>query len=849
MSSAAERGIANKRKGKRVVGDTKAERAAVSKTLVLESRESNGMFENQTHLNLQKTGKIEIKKIKAMDWSGNRTLWMKDIATNKSADTGTVQCKGGVLRVQGKGGVLKVLLGDRVNGLKNLHPKMRGAEDSEALWSPRISTRDVLKQTPNARVHETLDSGFTMSQNEAGQVRSNKAMESRFNEPKRDPMLLSPEREKERENIQQSRTDFKIKSGFSSTFDSITKYQSNKTNVACYKDKKMLRDQIKNKLLNAGWTIDLRPRKGGNYEDSVYIPPEGRGSYWSITKAYAAYQQRLNDSCNQRIENPSGTSRGGSSGSDNIIPIDSLNILKKIVVNKRKRKEENQEDQRGKANKVKKTFDTSRSDKDTQDMLDEVIDKNKPNNSLSSINKTAIGSTVHGYLRALKTKQRRYVPVARGSTQEANAEDNNYVPYEWKRTVFSWIIDMGIFPINAKVKYVNQGKTKAKLKGRITRDGIYCSCCSKILTMSKFELHAGSKVLQPSENIYLEGRGVSLLQCQVEAWEEQDESGRRGFNAVDASADDPKDDTCAICGDGGDLICCDGCPSTFHLICLGTEIIPPGEWHCPNCCCRFCGLLSSGATCRIERTVSSLLSCNQCGAKYHQDCVPQAESVSAISKNVGISFCTESCKKIFEQLQKILGTKNDLEAGFSWSIIQRFDEVGSRHQLNYQMIECNSKIAVALAVMDECFLPVVDQRSGINMIDSVVYNCGSNFDRLNYSGFYTFILERGDEIISVASVRIHGTTLAEMPLIGTRNIYRRQGMCYRLLDGIESALCSLNVQKLVIPDICELKDTWINEFGFKPLDVSQELELKSLNRLVFSSNRLLQKPLLKMHSS
>ncbi|XP_014247259.1 E3 ubiquitin-protein ligase TRIM33 isoform X2 [Cimex lectularius] len=64
--------------------------------------------------------------------------------------------------------------------------------------------------------------------------------------------------------------------------------------------------------------------------------------------------------------------------------------------------------------------------------------------------------------------------------------------------------------------------------------------------------------------------------------------------------EDPNEDWCAVCMDGGELVCCDNCPKVFHINCHIPRLpqIPKETWQCSLCsslrCLPEAGLKSTG---------------------------------------------------------------------------------------------------------------------------------------------------------------------------------------------------------------------------------------------------------------
>nr|XP_027188862.1 increased DNA methylation 1-like [Cicer arietinum] len=305
-------------------------------------------------------------------------------------------------------------------------------------------------------------------------------------------------------------------------------------------------------------------------------------------------------------------------------------------------------------------------------------------------------------------------------------------------------------------------------------------------------------------------------------------------------SEDPNYDICALCGYGGDLICCDSCPSSFHLTCLDMKELPLGDWNCGYCSCQYCSKIEKSVKRYTKNNPNDgLIVCLSCRKRYHKSCC-DIYSCETVDSDYPF-LCGKRCQQTLERLEMLVGVKHEIGSGYFCTFVSKSHLGSSASKMESR--EVNLKLVDALSIMDECFKPIFmdDKGKNIEMIPSILCSRRSNSPAVDYGGFFTVLLENEAETISVATIRIHAQGRAEMPFIGTRLTYRNQGMCRLLLNIIELTLSYLNVEMLVIPSASEVKETWISRFGFEPIDKITKLLMRNKNAVAFHGTDRLQK--------
>nr|QVX32603.1 CHD3/4/5A [Platynereis dumerilii] len=127
--------------------------------------------------------------------------------------------------------------------------------------------------------------------------------------------------------------------------------------------------------------------------------------------------------------------------------------------------------------------------------------------------------------------------------------------------------------------------------------------------------------------------------------------GEDGYEVTDHQ------DYCEVCQQGGEIILCDTCPRAYHLVCFDAELeeAPEGKWSCPHC--EENGIVDNEIDddhmefCRVCKDGGELLCCDQCPSAYHVHCLhPPMDIVPD-----GEWICPRcSCEPLKGRVQKIL---------------------------------------------------------------------------------------------------------------------------------------------------------------------------------------------------
>ncbi|WCJ41629.1 Acyl-CoA N-acyltransferase with RING/FYVE/PHD-type zinc finger domain [Euphorbia peplus] len=448
------------------------------------------------------------------------------------------------------------------------------------------------------------------------------------------------------------------------------------------------------------------------------------------------------------------------------------------------------------------------------------------------------------------------------------------------------VFEDDILPDGTEVAYYSRGQKL--LVGYKKGFGIFCSCCNTEVSPSQFESHAGwASRRKPYLHIYT-SNGVSLHELSISL------SKNRKF------ATHENDDLCQICRDGGNLICCDVCPRSYHKECLSLPKIPAGKWYCKFCennfqkdkfvernanaiaagrvegvdpidqitrrCIRIVKTLDNDyggcAYCRghdFDKEFGSrtVLLCDQCEKEFHVGCLKEHNMGDFKELPVGKWFCCTDCKRVHSALQKLVVRGEERLPDSCLSMIRGKNEdtssetagsIDVRWRLLNDKIDTSGDTAAllseALAIFHERFDPIIvagtSSKDEHDLIPSMVF--GDTFKGQELSGMYCAILLVNRVVVSCAIIRFFGQELAELPLAATTSKAEGKGYFQALFTCIEKLLGFLNIKNLVLPAADEAESIWRIKFGFSKLTHEEFLKLrKSYQMMVFQGTSMMQK--------
>lgn len=419
-------------------------------------------------------------------------------------------------------------------------------------------------------------------------------------------------------------------------------------------------------------------------------------------------------------------------------------------------------------------------------------------------------------------------------------------------------------PDGAELAYYVKGQRI--LGGYKQGNGIVCSHCDSEVSPSQFEAHAGwAARRQPYRHIYT-SNGLTLHDIAI--------SLANGQNCTTGDSDD----MCTLCGDGGDLILCDGCPRAFHPACLELQCLPEGDWRCPCCVENFCPDRKVARPIRIQLTRAvkapeseiggcvvcrahdfsvskfddrTVMLCDQCEKEFHVGCLRDSGLCDLKELPKDKWFCCDDCSRVHVALQNLASRGPEMIPASVSSMINRkhlekglID--GAADDIQWCILSGKSRykehlplLSRTTAIFRECFDPIVAS-SGRDLIPVMVY--GRNISGQEFGGMYCVVLLAKSTVVSAGLIRVFGQEVAELPIVATSKEHQGKGYFRALFSCIEELLSSLGVKTLVLPAAEEAEAIWTNKLGFQKMSEERMLKYtRELQLTIFKGTSMLEK--------